>query len=166
MGSLLALSIPTAVLCGFWTFLASAVHLIGWAGFAGCTTFFSVGTGDRNALIKTLICNFVGVLCGFSILSLTKYLSFAQAAAIYSGIISFVMCMLGKFHFTSFIPGIFMGCFSTFACNGHYGLLILSMICGAFLGLACNKSGAWLYSVTNKHKSEKTVQNVQTSQNL
>ena len=39
MSSLCALSIVTAVLCGIWSYLAGIAGLIGWAGFAGCTTY-------------------------------------------------------------------------------------------------------------------------------
>lgn len=42
MSSLCALSIVTAVLCGIWSYLAGIVGLIGWAGFAGCTTYFAL----------------------------------------------------------------------------------------------------------------------------
>ena len=38
MSSLCALSIVTAALCGIWSYLAGIAGLIGWAGFAGCTT--------------------------------------------------------------------------------------------------------------------------------
>ena len=43
MSSLCALSIVTAVLCGIWSYLAGIAGLIGWAGFAGCTTYFACG---------------------------------------------------------------------------------------------------------------------------
>ena len=52
MSSLCALSIVTAVLCGIWSYLAGIAGLIGWAGFAGCTTYFACGKHGMSGVKK------------------------------------------------------------------------------------------------------------------
>ena len=66
MSSLCALSIVTAALCGIWSYLAGIAGLIGWAGFAGCTTYFACGKHGMSGVKKTMITNLTGVLCGRS----------------------------------------------------------------------------------------------------
>lgn len=68
MSSLCALSIATAVLCGIWSYLAGIVGLIGWAGFAGCTTYFACGKHGMSGVKKTIVTNLAGVLCGMTII--------------------------------------------------------------------------------------------------
>lgn len=55
MSSLCALSIVTAVLCGIWSYLAGIVGLIGWAGFAGCTTYFACGKPWHERVKRPLL---------------------------------------------------------------------------------------------------------------
>ncbi len=73
MSSLCALSIVTAVLCGIWSYLAGIVGLIGWAGFAGCTTYFACGKHGMSGVKKTVVTNLAGVLCGMTIITLSKF---------------------------------------------------------------------------------------------
>lgn len=150
MSSLLGLSISTAIFCGIWAALASLFGLIGWAGFAGCTTYFSCGKHGLVGLRKTLIPNFAGVLCGMAIIALNNLFPVTEQWGIWCALITFVMCIISHFKLFDFCPGTFMGCFATFAATGDWKLLIPSLIIGAFLGLACDYGGVWLCRAFNK----------------
>ena len=151
---LLILSISTAIFCGIWAFLAPLIGLIGWAGFAGCTTYFSTGCHGWQGLRRTLIPNIAGVLCGLAIIGLNTLTPALENLGIWCGVITFVMCIISYFKLFDFCPGIFMGCFCTFAAGADRKLLIPSLIVGAFLGLACDKGGVLLHKLFimgNKH---------------
>lgn len=149
MSSLLALSISTAVFCGIWAALATFTGLCGWAGFAGCTTYFSTGRHGTDGLLKTICTNMAGVLCGLAIFALTHFVPVLGEWGIWCAIITFVMCMISRFEIVSFCPGIFMGCFCTFAANGDWKLLVPSLLIGAALGVACDLGGLRLCKLFN-----------------
>ena len=146
MSPLLALSISTAVFCGIWAAFATFTGLCGWAGFAGCTTYFSTGKHGKEGLLKTVCTNMAGVLCGLAIFALTNFVPVFGEWGIWCAIITFVMCIISRFDIVSFCPGIFMGCFCTFAANGDWKILIPSLLIGAALGVACDFGGVWLRS--------------------
>ena len=150
MSPLLALSISTAVFCGIWAAVAPLFGLVGWAGFAGCTTYFSCGEHGLKGLKKTACTNFAGVLCGLAIFALTGIVPVLGEWGVWCAIITFVMCIISHFELLSFCPGIFMGCFSTFAADGNWKTLIPSLIVCAILGVACDHGGVWLRKQFNK----------------
>ena len=150
MSPLLALSISTAVFCGIWAAVAPLFGLVGWAGFAGCTTYFSCGEHGLKGLKKTACTNLAGVLCGLAIFTLTGIIPVLGEWGVWCAIITFVMCIISRFELLSFCPGIFMGCFSTFAADGNWKTLIPSLIVGAILGVACDHGGSWLQKRFNK----------------
>ena len=152
LSPLLALSISTAVFCGIWSALATFTGLCGWAGFAGCTTYFSTGKHGKEGLLKTICTNMAGVLCGLAIFALTHFVPVFGEWGIWCAIITFVMCIISRFEIVSFCPGIFMGCFCTFAAGGDWKLLVPSLLIGAALGVACDFGGVWLrkFSVSKK----------------
>lgn len=152
MSPLLALSISTAVFCGIWAALATITGLSGWAGFAGCTTYFSIGKHGREGLLKTVCTNMAGVLCGLAIFALTHFVPVFGEWGIWCAIITFVMCIISRFEIVSFCPGIFMGCFCTFAANGDWKILVPSLFIGAALGVACDFGGIWLHKLSNNEK--------------
>ena len=45
-----------------------------------------------------------------------------------------------------------MGCFITFAAAGNWSVLAISLVIGAFLGLACEYGGNWLYQAVTEKK--------------
>lgn len=155
---LCALGIMTAILCGIWTWASGAFNLLGWAGFAGCTTYFASGEHGLQGLKKTIIPNLVGVLCGMSIFFLSDLVPVLGTTGVWCAIITFIMCIIGKLKWFDFIPGTFMGCFSTFAANGNWMVLVPSLLIGALLGVSCDKSGSWFYQTVTK--SEDTSSNV------
>lgn len=150
MSSLLALSITTAVLCGIWSFAAGMLGLIGWAGFAGCTTYFASGKHGLEGVRKTILTNLAGVACGMAIITLSGIFPAFGDWGIWCAIITFVMCIIAKFEWFDFCPGTFVGCYTTFAANGNWSMLILCLLIGAFLGFACDRSGSWLHDAVNK----------------
>lgn len=151
MSSLMALSLATGLFCGIWSEFAPAFGLIVWAGFAGCTTYFASNSHGLEGLFVTVRQNLFGVVCGMGIIILSnKFPDLSMNTLIFSGSITFIMCIVGKFKWFSFIPGTFLGSFSTFAANGNWKALIPSLIMGAFLGLACDLGGNWLYKLLAK----------------
>lgn len=148
MSSLVALSISTAVFCGIWSCVAGIMGLLGWAGFAGCTTYFASGKHGIAGLRKAIIPNLTGVICGMMIITLSNIVPVFGDIGIWCAIITFVMCFVSKYKWLDFCPGIFMGCFTTFAANGDWKVLSVSLVIGAFLGFACDYGGSWLYKTT------------------
>lgn len=149
MTELMALSIVTGILCGLWSQLAPILGLITWGGFAGCTTYFASGKHGMDGFIVTVRQNLFGVLCGMTIIMLSTKFPFSFNQVLYSGFITFVMCIVGKYKSLSFIPGTFMGCFSTFASNGEWKVLVPTLVVGALLGIACDLGGKAFYNLTN-----------------
>lgn len=153
MTFLMALSIVTGLLCGLWAQYAPAIGLITWAGFAGCTSYFASNKHGSEGVFLTVRQNMAGVICGMAIIFLSVHFPFKGDQILYSGGITFVMCILGKFKYLSFIPGTFVGCFSTFAADGDWKKLVPSLIAGAILGLMCDKGGDIFFNLV-KPKSE------------
>ncbi len=153
MSFLCALSISTAILCGIWSYLAGMVGLIGWAGFAGCTTYFACGKHGAEGVKKTIIPNLTGVICGMVIITLSNIVPELGDLGIWCAIITFVMCIIAKCEWFDFCPGTFMGCFTTFAAGGDWKLLSVSLVIGAFLGLGCDYGGEWLHKIVTGKKS-------------
>ena len=150
----LALGISTAILCGIWSVFAGLVGLIGWAGFAGCTTYFSTAHHGLVGLRKTILPNLAGVACGMSIYFLTFLIPQLGEWGVWCAVITFVMCILAYFKAFDYCPGIFMGCFSTFAADGDWLLLTLSLLCGAILGFGCDYGGTFLYRKLFKNEKK------------
>lgn len=153
MGKLMALSISTAVFCGIWTQVSTPLGLVAWMGFASCTTYFASGKHGLEGMFVTMRQNLFGILCGLTIIFLGNAFHFSGDIGIYSGIVTFIMCIAGKLKFFAFIPGTFVGCYSTFASNGQYKALVFSLLIGAVLGVCCDKGGDWLYQITGKKPS-------------
>lgn len=153
MSPLCALSITTAILCGIWAFIAGPLGLLSWAGFAGCTSYFACGEHGIKGLKRSVIPNMAGVICGMTIFLLSDLVPFLGTTGVWCGIVTFVMCIIGKSKWFSFIPGTFMGCFSTFAAGANWMILVPSLLAGAILGISCDKSGDWFYNNLIKNNS-------------
>ncbi len=154
MGKLMALSIITGVLCGIWAQLSIpmsiSIELMTWAGFAGCTTYFASGKHGAEGFFVTVRQNMFGVLSGLAIIYLCGVFSFPGALGLFSGGVTFIMCIAGKYKYLAFIPGTFVGCFSTFAANGNYAGLVFSLLIGAVLGVACDLGGGLFHTKFGK----------------
>ena len=150
--ALFILGIVTGILCGLWSEMATALQLLTWAGFAGCTTYFAFNEHGFKGIKMTVLCNLAGVASGMLLIYLSSIISFSYSAGILCCLVTVMMCWLGYIRYIAFIPGIFMGCFSTFAANGAWVVLVVSMICGAILGYLCDFLGTWLYKVFSEKK--------------
>lgn len=150
MGSLTALSLTTAILCGIWVEVSGAIGLLGWAGFAGCTAFFAAG-GKVQGIKKALPTTLCGVFWAMVIIQMCNYLNIGHISAISTALITFVMCIQAKIGLFEFIPGTFIGSFSTFASGGNWQGVVIALVIGVFLGFACETSGTWLFNTLDKN---------------
>jgi len=156
MGYLIALSLTTAVLCGLWIEISAFLGLLAWAGFAGCTSFFAAG-GKAKGFKSAVITNLSGVLWAVVTIHLSNLIGFTHAASISTALITFIMCAQSKNKLFEFIPGTFIGSFTTFAAGGDWKAVIPALLCGAVLGYACESSGIWLNKITNKRTTPPEV---------
>lgn len=140
----------TALICTIWMFLAGLTGLVGWAGFTGCTAYFASPQKGRRKIWITLACVISG--CAYALFSI-------WAGGLFSGqtvalsltfITTFLMCIGGSSRVLTFVPGAFMGSFSTFASGGDI-MAVLSIIIGVFMGLLCDSFGKFLCRM-NKEK--------------
>ena len=111
--NLVLAAIVTGILCGAWAGLAPLVGLSIWAGFAGCTAYFALG-------------DLIGTPAG---------------TGIAVGVIVAIIVLMGAVKWLAFVPGIFVGCYSTFAIDADWRLLASSLVAGAVLGLLCQRGG-------------------------
>lgn len=131
----------TALLCAIWIGVAPFAGLPGWAGFGGCTAYFACPA--KNRLPIALICITSGIVYAMCSIHLGKYVPGMTFAILTTFIITFLMCAGPRFKVLSFVPGAFIGSFSSFACNGDL-MVVPALLTGVFLGLACDKFGQFL----------------------
>lgn len=60
MSEIFTLSLMTAILCFGWALGCDFTGLIGFAGFAGCTTFFAAG-GRKEGFKTAIFTNVSGI---------------------------------------------------------------------------------------------------------
>lgn len=135
--SLLAAAIATGILCGLWAGLAPLVGLSIWAGFAGCTAFFASGKPGLKGVGLTLATTIVGVGTALAMIWLGDIIGAPAGTGIAVGLIVAVIVLMGSVPWLAFVPGIFVGCYSTFAINADWQLLIASLVAGVVLGWLC-----------------------------
>jgi hypothetical protein len=151
MSLLMCISISVGILSGVWGFLSSSLGLITWVGFIGCTSYYAAGDKFQG-LKKSVAANMTGVLWAMAIIITSKYLGFSSAAAIMTGVFSFVMCAQAKFELLSFIPGTFCGSCSTFGAGGDWKAVVIALLCGAVLGYTSEMGGIWLHKLIGKEE--------------
>lgn len=139
--NLVLAAVVTGILCGVWAGVAPLVNLSIWAGFAGCTAYFASGKNGVNGLLLTISTTFVGVGTALAMIAGSDVIGppFGTAVAV-GGIVALIVLM-GAVRWLAFVPGIFVGCYSTFAIEGDWKLLGLSLLAGAVLGLLCDWGG-------------------------
>lgn len=131
----------TALLCAIWIGVAPFAGLPGWAGFGGCTAYFACPAKKRLPI--ALICVTSGIIYAMSSIYLGKHVPGMAFAILTTFIITFLMCAGPSFRVLAFVPGAFIGSFSSFAANGDL-MVVPSLLIGVFLGLACDKFGQYL----------------------
>lgn len=148
MAYLTALAISTGVVCGLWGLLSSAttLGLISFAGFAGCTSYFACpNLSGIKKVPKILAVNLTGVIYALMALKVTEITGSETVSVLMTGFISFLMVFQAKIiPYLDFMPGAFMGCFTTFATGGDIWT-IPSILLGYFVGIGCDYGGDWLY---------------------
>lgn len=157
MTVLFALGLGTGICCGIWALISSikVLGLITWVGFAGCTAYFASGKHGFDGVKTAILSTLSGMLSAFIAMYITKTLSNSVTVSIImTGVISATMCWQAKDKQLWFIPGAFIGCFTTFGASSM-GINILSidaihvlisLICGAILALSCDKLGEYIFA--------------------
>lgn len=141
----------TALLCTIWIFIASNIDLLGWAGFAGCTAYFAGPKKGISALPLTFACVGSGVIYALTSIYFGNSIDFTYIGLVFTFITTFLMCFAGKSNILSFVPGAFIGSFSTFASGGDF-MIIPSIALGIFLGLFCDTFGIKLCKLFGTEK--------------
>ena len=139
--NLVLAAVVTGILCGAWAGLAPLAGLSIWAGFAGCTAYFALGTSGLKGLGLTLSTTLVGILTALGMIALGDVIGSPAGTGIAVGTIVALIVLMGSIKWLAFVPGIFVGCYSTFAINADWKLLSLSLVAGAVLGLLCDRGG-------------------------
>ncbi|ROR96614.1 uncharacterized protein DUF1097 [Salana multivorans] len=149
---LVAAAVVTGILCGAWAGLAGYANLSVWIGFAACTAYFACGRSRMSeALPMTLATVLVGVLTAFLMLWGSAPIGGNVGTGLAVGVVVGLIVLMGAVKWLAFVPGIFVGCYSTFGYlavveNGdwtgaHLWTLLGSLVAGALLGLACAELG-------------------------
>lgn len=166
MSFLIALSLSTGFCCGVWAFISQipGLSLVTWIGFAGCTAYFASGKHGIEGISTAFFSTMSGVASALVAVFISGlFPSVAVMGIIMTGIISGTMCIQSVVKKLWFIPGAFIGCFSSFAyLSSGANLfskdiisLIVSLSLGTILALCCDKGGNYLFKVLGKKKSEK-----------
>ena len=149
----------TGILCGLWGGYAGAIGLVAWAGFASTTAYFATGMRFLSGFFMTVITTLFGVFFAWLMIGGAEMLGGSDGAYAFAvGV--FVMCivLMGQVKWTAFVPGIFVGTFSLFAMpDNNVLLLVLSLLAGAILGLACDWLGKAIFAKYAPKMTEKVV---------
>lgn len=154
MSMLFALGLGTGICCAAWAFISSYLGLVTWIGFAGCTAYFACGKHGIEGIKTAVFSTLSGFLSALVAMYISGLLPKSMALSIFmTGVISATMCWQAKAKFLWFIPGAFIGCFSTFAAasmgldvmGGDIIKVVSSFLCGAVLAISCDKFGNWLF---------------------
>ncbi|MDO5746053.1 MAG: DUF1097 domain-containing protein [Actinomycetaceae bacterium] len=127
------------ILCGVWAGAAPLIGLSIWAGFAGCTAFFASGIHKFEGFFITSLTGIVGVGTALAMIWLSGVIGLGTlGVGLAVGLIVVFIVMMGAVPWLRFVPGIFVGCYSTFAIDGDWKLLIMSYVVGVALGMICD----------------------------
>ena len=163
MSMLFSLGLGTGICCAIWGFISGYLNLglITWIGFAGCTAYFASGKHGLEGVKTSIFSTLSGFVTALFAMFISNLLPGNVALSVFmTGLISATMCWQAKAKFLWFIPGAFMGCFSTFAAASS-GLqvfgddlirIVASFICGSILAISCDKLGNWLFKKFGKEE--------------
>lgn len=165
MNMLFALGLGTGICCGIWGWISSisSLGLITWVGFAGCTAYFASGKHGLEGFKTAIFSTMSGMISAIIAIIISSQVPGSVAvSALMTGIISATMCWQAKAKFLWFIPGAFMGCFSTFGAtamginvlSADLVQVIASFLCGAVLAVCCDTSGQWLFKKFGKEEEQ------------
>lgn len=160
---LFALGLGTGIFCGIWGLISSlpSLGLVTWIGFAGCTAYFACGKHGLEGVKTAIFSTMSGMISALFAMFVSGFIPGSIVfAALMTGIISATMCWQAKAKQLWFIPGAFIGCFSTFGAasmglnvlGGNLPKVIISFLCGAILALCCDTSGQWFFKKFGKEE--------------
>lgn len=165
MSLLFALGLGTGICCAIWGWISSipALGLITWVGFSGCTAYFASGKHGLEGVKTAIFSTFSGMISAIFAMFISGFLPTSVfLPVLMTGIISATMCWQSKAKALWFIPGAFMGCFTTFAA-ASVGVNVLSaevihvaisFICGAILAISCDTLGQIIFKKFGKEDIE------------
>lgn len=156
MNKLFSLGLGTGICCGIWGLISSItdIGLITWVGFAGCTAYFASNKHGLEGVKTAMLSTFSGMISAFIAMYITKLFGNSMAVSVFmTGLVSATMCWQAKAKEFWFIPGAFMGCFTTFGAASMgvevvgTGIIyvVISLLCGGVLALSCDKLGEFFF---------------------
>lgn len=149
----------TGILCGLWGGYAGAIGLVAWAGFASTTAYFATGMRFLSGFFMTVITTLFGVGFAWLMIVGAEILGGSNGAyALAVGIFVVCIVLMGQIKWTGYVPGIFVGTYSLFAMpDNDVLLLVLSLLAGAILGLACDWLGKAIFVKYAPKTDEKAI---------
>ncbi|WP_459176024.1 DUF1097 domain-containing protein [Ewingella americana] len=153
MNVLLMIAMTTGILSGVWGWVAISLGLISWAGFLGCTAYFACPKGGlRGLVISTLTC-LSGVFWAEVIIAGSSLRpEWTIVGYMLTGFVAFLMCLQAWQQWLAFVPGTFIGACATFAAQGDWRQVVLSLLVGLLFGYAMKNSGLWLAERREKQR--------------
>nr|CEK28204.1 Glutathione-regulated potassium-efflux system protein [Yersinia ruckeri] len=156
MNIILMIAMTTGVLSGIWGWVAVTYGLISWAGFLGCTAYFACPQGGIKGLIISLLTVASGIFWAMLIIHGSALQpEWAIFGYFLTGIVAFLMCIQACQQWFSFVPGTFIGACATFAGNGDWQWVSVSLLVGLVFGYAMKNSGLWLAAKRDKLKNQR-----------
>lgn len=160
MSAIMSGAISMGILAWIWANLSAAVGVSTWAGFMGTTTYYASGERFIKGWVKGMVANMVGVLWAIICVEVSKVLHIPNIVAIMTGVISFGIVAEAKWKHLSFVPGVYIGCSTTFgmlALNGTYLSTVVALLMGSVVGLLSDAGGELLVRLTNKKETEENL---------
>lgn len=139
------LGVAMAIYAAIWTLACDRFDLISFAGFAGCTSYFASGEKNFAGIKTSALVNVSGIFWAMMAILAGRYFPFPYSGAVYCAIISYFIIKQAEFKLLRFIPGAYMGCFITFASDGAWQNVLISMLVGNLIALLTEVTGNWFY---------------------
>ena len=138
MDMLMSLALSIGVLIGLWFKFGGAIGAFAVpAGIVAWACFYAAG-GKTAGLQKTIASNVSGVFWVWLAMTLMGMMQMSSLAAVFVGVVAFILVIQSKVAALSFIPGAFCGAAVTaWAAPGDfkgYLMVAVALIAGAVLG--------------------------------
>jgi hypothetical protein len=153
-------AISMGILAWIWANLSAVVGVSCWAGFMGTTTYYASGERFIKGWVKGMAANMVGVLWAVICVECSKFIHVPNIVAIMTGLISFGIVAEAKWKHLSFVPGVYIGCSTTFgmlALNGTYLSTAVALLMGSVVGVLSDAGGALIVELTNKKEDKEEL---------
>lgn len=156
MSSLNAVSVSVGLLVTLWTYATLGFlepHLITWITFLTWASFYAAGAGPAG-LAKSIACGLVGALASALVVWLNGRLGGGTQGiglvifALLLGALGWALCRMSQIGLLGVIPASFIGAASFFGAgaplDAKLGWVLVSLICGAVLGIMSQRLAAVL----------------------